>query len=143
VDLFAPGSGSQVSDLHPGILPNGLFWTAQIPDNAFQVSPDNRVASLSLRAQPLIETFEFAGPLAIAAQVDIDLLWQATGAPIKRGRGAAVEPTSPAAFIGRFAEALCTGTVSGFETGFSFKTGELTSADSFAELGTERNGVFL
>jgi hypothetical protein len=141
--LFDPGSGSQVHDLHAGILPNGLFWTAQIPDNAFQVSPDGQVASLTLRAQPLVETFVAGGPLAIAAQVDVDLLWQATGAPIKRGRGAAVEPTSPAAFIGRFAEALCTGTVSGFETGFSFKTGELTSADSFAELGTERNGVFL
>jgi hypothetical protein len=143
VDLFDPGSGSQVSDLHAGILPNGLFWTAQIPDNAFQVSPDGLVASLSLHAQPLVETFVFAGPLAIAAQVDIDLLWQATGEPIRRGRGAAVEPTSPAAFIGRFAEALCTGMISGFETGFSYKTGELTSADVFAELGPERNGVFL
>jgi len=143
VDLFDPGSGSQVSDLHAGILPNGLFWTAQIPGNAFQVSPDGRVASLTLRAQPLVETFVAGGPLAIAVQVDIDLLWQATVAPIKRGRGDAVEPTSPAAFIGRFAEALCTGTVSGFETGFSYKTGELTSADLFAELGPERNGVFL
>ena len=141
--MFDPGSGSQVVDLQPGTLPNGLFWTAQIPDNAFQVSPDNQVASLSLRRQPLIETFEFAGPLAIAAQADIDLLWQATGAPVERGQGAAVEPTSPAAFIGQFAEALCTGTVSGLETGFSFKTGELTSAAFFAELGPERNGVFL
>jgi hypothetical protein len=143
VDLFDPGSGSQVSDLHAGILPNGLFWTAQIPDNAFQVSPDGQVASLTLRAQPLIETFVFGGPLSIAAQVNIDLLWQATGAPIERGQGAAVEPTSPAAFIGHFAVARCTGTISGFETGFSFKTGELTSADVFAELGPERNGVFL
>ena len=99
--MFDPGSGSQVSDLHAGILPNGLFWTAQIPDNAFQVSPDGQVASLT------------------------------------------VEPTSPAAFIGHFAEARCTGMISGFETGFSFKTGELTSADVFAELGPERNGVFL
>jgi hypothetical protein len=75
--------------------------------------------------------------------VNIDLLWQATSEPIERGEGAAVEPTSPAAFIGRFAEALCTGTVNGVETGFSFKTDELTSADFFAELGPERNGVFL
>ena len=107
------------------------------------MSPDGQVASLTLRAQPLVDTFVFRGPLAIAAQVDIDLLWQATGAPVERGQGAAVEPTSPAAFIGHFAEARCTGTVSGFETGFSFKTDELTSADFFAELGPERNGVFL
>jgi hypothetical protein len=141
--LLDPGSGSQVHDLSAGFLPNGLMWTAQIPSNAFHVSHDGQVARLTLRAQPLVDTFVFGGPLAIAAQVNIDLLWQATSEPIERGQGAAVEPTSPAAFIGHFAEARCTGTVSGFETGFSFKTGELTSADFFAELGTERNGVFL
>ena len=141
--MLDPGSGSQVHDLSAGTLPNGLFWTAQIPSDAFQVSPDGHVASLALRAQPLVDTFVFGGPLAIAAQVNIDLLWQATSEPIKRGEGAAAKPTSPAAFIGHFAEARCTGTISGFETGFSFKTGELTSADFFAELGPERNGVFL
>jgi hypothetical protein len=143
VDLLDPGSGLQVHDLSAGFLPNGLVWTAQLPSHAFNVSSDGQVASLALRAQPLVDTFVFGGPLAIAAQVNIDLLWQATGEPIERGKGAEVDPTSPAAFIGHFAEARCTGTVSGFETGFSFKTGELTSAVFFAELGTERNGVFL
>ena len=141
--MLDPSSGSQVHDLSAGTLPNGLFWTAQIPSNAFHVGRDGQVARLTLRGQPLVDTFVFGGPLAIAAQVDIDLLWQATGAPVERGQGAAVEPTSPAAFIGHFAEARCTGTISGFGTGFSFKTGELTSAAFFAELGPERNGVFL
>ena len=143
MDLFDPGSGSQVHDLNAGILPSGLFWTAQLPRDAFHVSPDGQVASLTLRAQPLVDNFTLFGPLSIAAQVDMDVLWQATGAPLERGKGAAVEPTSPAAFTGHFAEARCTGTISGFETGFSFTTGELTSADFFAELGPERNGVFL
>jgi hypothetical protein len=143
VDLFDPSPGSQVHDFSPGTLPNEPFWTAQFPSLAFHVSPDDQVASLTLRAQPMVDTFVFGGPLAIAAQVGIDLLWQATGDPIKRGRGAAVEPTAAAAFIGRFAEALCTGTVSRVETGLSFKTDELTSATFFAELGPERNGVFL
>ena len=141
--MFDPGSGSQVHDLNAGILPNELNWTAQIPDNTFQVSPDDQVASLTLRAQPLVDNFTLFGPLSIAAQVDIDVLWQATGAPLGRGKGAAVEPTSPAAFTGHFAEARCTGTISGFETGFSFTTGPLTSDAFFAELGSERNGVFL
>ena len=141
--MYDPSSGSQVHDQTPGILPNGLFWTAQIPSRAFHVSHDGHLARLTLHAQPLVDTFQFGGALAIAAQVNLDVRWQATGEPIKRGKGAAVEPTSPAAFIGHFAEASCTGTISGFETSFSFKTGELTSADFFAELGTERNGVFL
>jgi hypothetical protein len=143
VDLLDPGSGSQVHDLNAGILPNGLFWTAQIPSHAFNVSSDGQVARLALRTQPLVDNFVFGGPLAIAAQVNIALRWQAISAPIERGKGAAVEPTSPAAFAGHFAQARCTGKVSGFETGFSFKTGELTADDFFAELCTERNGVFL
>jgi hypothetical protein len=143
VDLLDPGSGSHVHDLNAGILPNGLFWTAQIPSDAFHVSSDGQVASLTLRAQPLVDNFTLFGPLPIAAQVDMDLLWQATNEPIERGQGVEADPTSPAAFTGHFAEARCTGTVRGFETGFSFTTGELTSADFFAELGPERNGVFL
>jgi hypothetical protein len=143
VDLFDPSSGSQLHDLTPGILPNGLFWTAQLPPDAFDVHDDGRVARLRLRDQPLVDTFQFPGPLAIAAQVNLDVRWQAISAPIERGKGAEVEPTSPAAFIGHFAEASCTGKVTGLETGFSFKTGELTAAAFFAELGTERNGVFL
>jgi hypothetical protein len=141
--LLDPGSGSQVNDLNPGILPNGLFWTAQIPSHAFDVSRDGHIARLRLRAQPLVDNFTFGGPLAIAAQVNLDLRWQAISAPIERGKGAAVEPTSPAAFTGHFAEASCSGTVSGFETGFSFQTSKLTAADFFAEMGRERNGVFL
>jgi hypothetical protein len=67
----------------------------------------------------------------------------ATSAPIRRGEGAAADPTSPAAFTGRFAEAHSIGWASGIETGFSFKTDVLTSDDFFAEMGRERNGVFL
>lgn len=54
-----------------------------------------------------------------------------------------MEPTDPAAFRGRFAEARCTGRVRGWETGFAFQTGRLTSDRFFALIGRERNGVFL
>jgi hypothetical protein len=107
------------------------------------VRADGRIARLKLREQPMVDTFEFGGPLAIAAQVNIDLVWQATSEPIKRGKGAAVDPTSPAAFIGYFAESSCNGRVSGLETGFAFETGLLTTTAFFAEMGRERNGSFL
>jgi hypothetical protein len=141
--LFDPSSGSQVHDLNAGTLPNGLLWTAQLPNNAFEVGRGGQVARLTLRAQPLVDNFQFQGPLAIAAQVSLDVRWRATSEPIERGEGAAVDPKSPAAFTGHFAEASCSGRASGFETGFSFKTNELTAADFFAEMGRERNGVFL
>lgn len=50
---------------------------------------------------------------------------------------------SPGAFLGDLAEARCTGRGGGAETGFSFRTGELTADGFFAEFGYERNGVFL
>jgi hypothetical protein len=147
VDLLDPSLGSgpqgQVHDLSPGTLPNGLFWTMQLPQDAFEVHRDGRVARLRLRVLPLVDTFVFGGSLAIAAQVNIDVLWRATSDPVERGKGAAVDPKSPAAFTGHFAEASCSGRVSGVETGFSFKTGELTADAFFAEMGRERNGVFL
>jgi len=132
-----------VHDLSPGTLPNGLFWTAQLPQEAFEVRHDGRVARLRLRELPLVDTIVFAGSLAIAAQVDIDVLWRATSAPVERGAGRGVDPRSPAAFTGHFAEATCRGRVSGVETGFAFHTGEITADAFFAEMGRERNGVFL
>jgi hypothetical protein len=145
--LLDPSLGSgpqgQVHDLSPGTLPNGLFWTTQLPQDAFNVHDDGRVARLRLREQPLVDTFVFGGSLAIAAQVNIDVLWRATSDPVERGAGKGVDPTSPAAFTGHFAEASCSSRVSGVETGFSFKTGELTADAFFAEMGRERNGVFL
>ncbi len=127
----------------PGILPNGLFWTMQIPRHSFVTYNQGRDARLLLRNLPLVETFEFGGPLAIAAQVDVDVRWQATGDFIERGEGADADPTSRAAFTGNFAEADCTGWVSGVQTGLSFETGKLTAEDFYAQMGPERNGSFL
>ena len=145
MDLFDPSSGSQVQvhDFSPGTLPNGLFWTAQLPRDAFEVSPDGRYAKLKLREHPLVDTFQLGGSLAIAAQVNIEVSWTATSDPVERGKGTEVAPESPAAFTAHFAEARAVGRVSGVETGFSFKTGELTAADFFAEMGREQNGDFL
>lgn len=91
----------------------------------------------------MCDTFEFGGIYSIAAAVNIDLRWRATGPFERRGRGRRVAPASPAAFRGRFAEARCTGYVSGWETGFAFRTRRLTSDGFYAQVGRERNGVFL
>lgn len=127
----------------PGILPNGLFWTMQLPRDAFVTYGRGQDARLVLRDLPLVDTFQVFGSLAIPAQVDVDVRWQATGDFTARGEGSAADPTSPAAFTGNFAEADCTGWVSGIETGFSFETGKLTAAGFFAEMGEEQNGAFL
>ncbi len=145
MDLFDPSSGSQVQvhDLSPGTQPNGLFWTAQLPPDALDISDGGRGARLRLRQQPMVDTFTLGGPLGIAAQVSLDVVWDATSEPIARGAGTAADPTSPAAFSGAFAEASCRGRVNGFEAGFAFETGLLTATDFFAEMGQERNGSSL
>jgi hypothetical protein len=129
--------------LNPGVLRNGLFWTAEIPRDAVTVHPHARLARLRLRNQPLVETFQFGAAVSIVGHVDVDVLWRATSDPVSRGSGRDVDPTSPAAFRALFADARCIGKASAIEADFAFQTRLLTADDYFAEMGLERNGVFL
>ena len=129
--------------MNPGVLLNGLFWTMELPDDSFYVSRDGSHASLNLHGLPLANTLVFAGDRAIASSVDVSIEWNATSSRVRRGLGRSVPSDDPGAFIGRFADAECTGVVQGRQTGFSFETGDLSSDTFFAEMGQERNGVFL
>ena len=80
----------------------------------------------------------------IPATVSFQVEWEATGPLTQRGSGGSVPPTDPAAFLGQLAVARSTGTFSGVGLGFSFQSnGRATTARGFAEIGRERNGVFL
>ena len=92
----------------------------------------------------MIDGFQFGGPLAVPATVDLDITWEATGDPQPRGMGLQVPPTDRAAFLGSFAPARSTGSFSGSTLGFSFRSNPTPNTDqSFAEMGTARNGTFL
>lgn len=131
-------------DFNPGILPSGLFWVVQLPKDAFRVSHDGRRATLEAEDVCVLDSFQFLGPNSIAASVSFTVRWEATGPRERRGSGTAVPPTDPAAFLGRFAPARATGSFSGSEVGFSFRSNPGADTDgTFAELGPERNGVFL
>lgn len=144
MDLFEPGSGDQIHDINGGIPPSGLFWTVPLPRRAFKVSRDFSRATLHVRDLPLIDTFQFMSPNDTPATVSFKVKWEASGPEDEYGSGSAVEPTDPAAFLGRFRHARAEGTFSGTELGFSFESlpGATTDA-TFAELGSQRNGVFL
>ncbi len=129
--------------MNPGVLLNGLFWTTELPGSSFRVSGGGTRASLEVYGVPLANTLVFAGDRAIASSVDISLDWRATAPRELRGLGNSVPPDDFGAFLGLFADARCSGTVQGRQTGFSFVTGELTSDTFFAEMGPQRNGVFL
>jgi len=144
VDLFEPGSGSQVHDYNGGILTSGLFWTLPVKDHELRFSHDGRRARLHVEAINVFDSFAFGGPTGTPATVSLDIRWHATGPTVPRGKGKDVADTDPAAFLGHFAVARSTAAISGSEFGFSFRTNPaLSTKDTFAELGREKNGAFL
>ena len=108
------------------------------------MSRNGRRASVEVKDVPVIDTFQFANAFLVPSTVSFKIEWEATGPPEQLGSGNAVPPTDPAAFLGTFAPARSTGQFSGAELGFSFASKGGASTDfGYAEIGTERNGVFL
>jgi hypothetical protein len=144
VDLYEPSSGSQVHDINGGVLASGLFWTLPLDDDSLHVSHDGRRAVLDVEDLQVIESYRFFGPNTTPATLSFHIEWQATGPFVDRGKDATVPPTDPAAFLGRFAVARSTADFEVSELGFSFRSNPDVSTDrGFAEMGRERNGVFL
>jgi hypothetical protein len=89
-------------------------------------------------------TLPFTG-ITLQGLVDFRVEWRATGPAVPRGMGDSVAPTDPGAFLAEFAPAVSTGSFSGEEIGFAFESNRGASTDprGYAQIGTERNGVFL
>jgi hypothetical protein len=143
VDLFEPGSGSQVHDFNGGILASGLFWTLPVPDDALWVSRNGRRAVLEVEDLAVLDSFQFFGPNQTPASVSCRVEWRATDPFVPRGKGSTVPPTDPAAFLGDIAPARSTGFFEGSEFGFAFKASGDTQPSGWAQVARERNGVFL
>ena len=142
MDLFEPGSGSQVHDLNGGLLASGLFWT--LPIDTLRVSDEGREAVLDADDLEVADSFTFGSGLATPARVSMHVEWRATGPTVTRGQGTKVSATDPAAFLGEFAVAESTAEFAGSEFGFSFRSDPGVSTErGFAEIGRERNGIFL
>ena len=135
MDLLEPGSGSKVHDFTGGIAPSGLVWTVQIPDESIVVSQGGKRLDVDVQNASLVD---FEAP----AKVSFHMTWQGHGRAERRGRGTAVGPTDPAAFLGRFFRARATGTFSGAAGGFTFES-RAKPRSIYAELGTEQSGALL
>ena len=144
MDLFEPSSGSQVHDINGGVLASGLFWTLPLDDDALRVSDDGRRAVLDVEDIQVIENYVLFGPNTTPATLSFHIEWHATGPFVDRGKDAMVAATDPAAFLARFAVSRSTADFEVAEFGFSFRSDRGVSTDQgFAEMGRERNGVFL
>lgn len=115
----------------------------EIPDDSFTVNGDGSAARLRVTDLPIPDTFFFANNVSVAAEIDVDVRFRATGPPVTRGFGDTVPADDFGAFLGEFSDATARGTGGGRETGFSFTTNALNASGFFAELGYQRNGVFL
>ena len=89
------------------------------------------------------DTFFFANNVSVSGAVNVHMRWDATSAPVRRGKGTSVPPDDWAAFEGHFADATCPGRVKGVETGFHFETGRLTEEGFYASIGPQANGSML
>ena len=108
------------------------------------MSRNGKRAMVEVSDLPVIDTFQFGGAFLVPSTVSFTIEWEANGPQEQLGSGRAVPPTDPAAFLGSFAPARSTGHFSGAELGFSFASKRGASTDrGYAEIGTERNGVFL
>jgi hypothetical protein len=108
------------------------------------VSSDGKQATLKMKDLPVVDSYEFGGQNIVPAVASFEIKWTAGGPQETRGSGKAVTPDNPAAFSGKFYPAKATGTFSGSMSGFSFKSvAGADTNDSYATLGTEKNGSFL
>ena len=129
----------QLHDFNGGIQPSGLFWIVQVPDDALEI--EGETAELNVEHASVVDDFQFFATDFVPATVSIHMKWTARGDVHEHEPGAS-GPTDPAHFDGDFRLAVATGTFSGSELGFSF-TGSASSEGVFAEMGHERNGLFL
>jgi hypothetical protein len=110
----------------------------------FEIADDGRGATLRVSNVPVVDTFQFGGPVSVPAIVSFSMEWDAKGPFVARGKGKAVPATDPAAFLGKLAPAFARGSFSGRELGFSFNSDPgASSHGGYALVGRERNGVFL
>jgi hypothetical protein len=131
-------------DYNAGIPPSQLFWTIELPQEAFWVSGRQKYAKLYLRDFPLIDQFTFLGPHDTPAVLSMTIEWEALEDRVRLGSGKEVPPDDPAAFLGRFAKARSTAHFSGRQPGFNFESDPGLSTDrGYAQIGRERNGLFL
>lgn len=115
----------------------------QLPRHSFHIEGNGKAARLRIQNLPMPDTFFFANNVSVAGEISVNVKWEATSSPVRRGHG--LDATDPFfdKFIGDFSDARCHGHARGAETGFKFRTDRMTAEGFYASLGYERNGKYL
>ena len=134
--------GSRAHDFTGGIAQSGLVWTVPLPDGAVTISRRGRRIDVAVNDLAVIDSTPSA-PAGVPATVSFTMTWRATGALQRAGKGAAVPPNDPLAYLGRLARASARGTFSGTSGTFTFQSSAKPQKTIFGVLGTEQAGALL
>jgi hypothetical protein len=145
VDIFDPGTGSQLHDLNPSDYhPTGLFWTIQIPQENVQVHPGNGYASVVAKNLPIYDYTQignalFGGAPRSPGVISYRVVWSGVQQRVN------IRNTDPVygGFAGNFVRNTAQMEWTAVTDDYTFVSGPLsTSSSEFAEVGEERNGSF-
>lgn len=137
--LSSPTDADKVASFHQPIAPNGLYWTAPVPESGVTISSDRRTATVAVSNYPVIDqpTFPKPGP-TYQASLDFKIRWTAIGRligysqPGNRYRLAFYHAKCQIAYTARVPS-----------RGLIITSDPLETSDSvFAMIGDERNGQF-
>jgi len=147
MDLYqGPVGSNQIHDFNPGIIDSGpakgLFWTIHIPTTDVHVDLGRATATMQVSNADVEDYHTLANALldgpSDPASVSFVIRWQGVKARVQ------VEDFA-LGFAGRFIEdsATVAWSASVPSTGFRFRSDPAaTSKTTFAEIGSEQNGVF-
>lgn len=128
-------------DFNTGITTNGVFWIAQIPDDAVVISGD--MLTIHVANLPVADEVAFLGAARIPSTVSFDITYTKSGKP-RIVVPSSPDPLSAFHWAGKMWMAANSGTVTVYRNDGSFlASGSFSSSGSFGEMGSERNGVFL
>jgi len=131
-----------VHDFTGGLAQSGLVWTVPLPDEAVTITRRGRRLDVAFNDLPVIDSTG-SRPTDIPATVSFAMTWRATGGMQRAGKGGAVAPTDPLAYLGRLAHASARGTFSGTSGTFTFRSNAKPQKTIFGVLGTEQAGALL
>jgi hypothetical protein len=145
VDVYDPGTGSQLHDLNPSDYhPTGLFWTIPIPQQNIQVQVGNGYASVVAKNLPIYDYGEipnalFGGKPRSPGVISYRVVWSGVQQRVNIRNTDRVYGGFAGNFVRNTAQMEWTAET---EDNVFVSAPLSTSSSGFAELGEERNGSF-
>ena len=137
--MLGPGV-PQIHDYNPGITASGVFWTVRIPDNAVHIDRRTGVATYALRNTRLDDYYNLVNAFAGGPSTPSRATFRTTFTPTGKTYTVRDEANR---FAVRYRDATARLEWGAQGGGFAYQSDPIgTSTDTFAMIGTERNGKF-